>query len=369
MYYTSIMSIVIDGSIYFDRMYRKYITFREQLIVPKTDAMLMNPISMAIDYICYTATNLDLLLKKYSFRVIYFNINHRIGLLKRSSAKQSIFDKRLARSFKDMLRLMEPCDVTGIYTKYHSYFKNHVKSYDIKDIDERKIGYDYNNDLPKMELAFIREALIEQNRLTANDLYYCNLLILSTLTNCRVIYTDTSNIDYLKYHKAKFIRNKNWRHYKRKESIVECPSITQNIYDYFNATRELPLIDCCQTNSYDLFVLTDDPFKMYIKNQTSLFLDEGLLDDFIDMIDAIDKRENDSSIDTNDFSTFIESIEPTEITEADINIILDSIIKRWRSLFSYVDIRKLKIVCKLPSRTQSIDTIKEYSVDILTEII
>ena len=73
------MSIVIDGSIYFDRMYRKYLTFREPLIVPKTDAMLMNPISIAIDYICYTITNLDLLLKKYSFRVIYFNVNHRTG--------------------------------------------------------------------------------------------------------------------------------------------------------------------------------------------------------------------------------------------------------------------------------------------------
>jgi hypothetical protein len=363
------MSIVIDGSIYFDRMYRKYLTFREQLIVPKTDAMLMNPISMAVDYICYTVTNLDLLLKKYSFRVIYFNVNHRTGLLKRSFAKRSIIDRRLARSFKDMLRLMEPCDVTGIYTKYHFYFKNHVKSYGIKDIDERKIGYDYNNDLPKMELAFIREALVEQNRLTADDLYYCNRLILSTLINCRVIYTDTSNIDYLKYHKARFIRNKNWRHYKRKESIINPPQITQNIYEYFNATRELPLIDCCQTNSYDLFVLTNDPFKMYIKNQISLFLDEGLLDDYVDLIDAIDKRECDESTDTNDFNTFIESIEPTEITEADINIILDYIIKRWSSLFTYIDMRKLKIVRRSPSRVQSIGSIKEYSIDMLTEII
>jgi hypothetical protein len=253
--------------------------------------------------------------------------------------------------------------------KYHDYFKDNVKSYGIKDIDERKIGYDYNNDLPTMELAFIREALIEQNRLTAEDLYYCNCLILSMLTHCRVIYTDTSNIDYLKYHKARFIRNKNWRHYKRKESIVECPSITYNLYEYFNATRKLPLIDCCQTNSYDLFVLTDDPFKMYIKNQISLFLDEGLLDDFVDLIDDIDKRENEVSMDTNNFSTFIESIEPTEITEADVNIILDSIIKRWRSLFTCIDIRKLKIKYRLPSRTQSNDTIKEYSVDMLTEII
>ena len=363
------MSIVIDGSIYFDRMYRKYLTFREQLIVPKTDAMLMNPISIAIDYICYTATNLDLLLKKYSFRVIYFNINHRTGLLKRSSAKQSTIDRRLARSFKDMLRLMEPCDVTGIYTKYHSYFKDRVTSYTIKDIDERKIGYDYNNDLPKLELAFIQEALVEQNQLTSDDLYYCNRLILSMLTNCRVIYTDTSNIDYLKYHKARFIRNKNWRHYKRKESLITPPPIMQNIYNYFNATRKLPLIDCCQTNSYDLFVLTDDPFKMYIKNQTSLFLDEGLLDDYVDLIDTINKRENESSTDTNDFSTFIESIEPTEITEADINIILDSIIKRWRSLFTYIDIQKLKSEHDPPTRAQSIASINEYSIDMLTEII
>lgn len=363
------MSIVIDGSIYFDRMYRKYLKFRESLVVPQTDAMLMNPISMAIDYICYTLTNLDVLLKKYSFKVIYFNINHRTGLLKHSSVKQTKYDRRLARLFKDMLRLMETGDVTGTYMKYHDYFAKNVRSYAVKDLDDRKIGYDYNNDLPKMELEFIREALIEQNQLTSEDLYYCNRLILSTLTHCRVVYTDTSNIDYLKYHKARFIRNKNWRHYKRKESIIEPPEITRNIYEYFNGSRKLPLIDCCQTNSYDLFVLTDDPFKMYVKNESSLFLDEGLLDDFVDLIDTIDKRENEQSIDAGDFSTFIESIEPNEITEADINIILDSIIKRWRSSFTEADIRKLKISRKPFPRTESTATIKDYSIDQLTEII
>ena len=363
------MSIVIDGSVYFDRMYRKYLKFRESLIVPKTDAMLMNPISMAIDYICYTLTNLDVLLKKYAFKVIYFNVNHRTGLLKRSSVKQTKYNSRLALSFKDMLRLMETCDVTGVYMKYHDYFTKNVKTYAIKDLNDRKIGYDYNNDLPKMELAFIREALIEQNQITSEDLYYCNCLILSTLTHCRVVYTDTSNIDYLKYHKARFIRNKNWRHYRRKESIIEPPEITQNIYEYFNESRKLPLIDCCQTNSYDLFVLTDDPFKMYVKNESSLFLDEGLLDDFIDLIDIIDKRETEQSSYVDDFSTFIESIEPTEITEADINIILDSIIKRWRSSFTEADIKKLKITQKLLQRTDSMATIKENSIDQLTEII
>ena len=369
MYYGIIMSIVIDGSVYFDRMYRKYVKFREHLIVPKTDTLLMNPVSMAIDYICYTITNLDILLKKYSFKVIYFNINHRTGLLKRSPSKQSQIDKRLARSFKDMLRLMETHDVTGTYMKYHDYFKQNVKSYKVEDLNERKIGYDYNNDLPKMELSFIEQALLEQNHLTSDDLYYCNRLILSTLTNCRVIYTDTANIDYLRYHKARFIRNKNWRHYKRKESIVKTPQITQTIYEYFNESRKLPLVDCCQTNSYDLFVLTDNPFKMYVKNETSLFLDEGLLDDFVDVIDVLDKRENVLSTDTNNFNTFIDSIEPTEITEADINIILDSIIKRWHSSFTEADIRKLKISHKPISRASSITTIKEYSVDMLTEII
>lgn len=363
------MSIVIDGSVYFDRMYRKYLKFRESLIVPKTDAMLMNSISIAIDYMCYTLTHLDVLLKKYSFKVIYFNVNHRTGLLKRSSVKQHNYDSRLARLFKDMLRLMETCDVTGTYMKYHDYFTKNVKTYAVKDLDDRKVGYDYNNDLPKMELAFIREALIEQNQLTADDLYYCNRLILSTLTHCRVVYTNTSNIDYLKYHKARFIRNKNWRHYKRKESIVEPPEIEKNIYEYFSESRKLPLIDCCQTNSYDLFVLTDDPFKMYVKNESSLFLDEGLLDDFVDLIDVLDKRETEQSINTSEFSTFIESIEPTEITEADINIILDSIIKRWRSSFTEADIRKLKISRKQLPRTESTVTIKDYSIDQLTEII
>ena len=350
-------------------MYRKWIRFRNTLIVPKKDAMLMNPISMAIDYICYTVTNLEILLKKYSFKVIYFNINHRLGIINRSFNEQRVYDNRLSRLFKDMVRLMETSDISGIYTKYHEYFKNNCKTYSVKDIDNRIIGYDYNNDLPQMELVFIRESLIEQNRLTPDDIFYCNRLILSLLTNTRVVYTTTSNIDYLKYHKAKFIRSRNWRQYKRRESITIPQPLTHSLYQHFNQTRKLPLIDCCQTNSYDLFILTDDPYKMYIKNESTLFLDDGLLDDYIEVIEVLNEREEQTSFDANDYASFIESIEPTEITEPDIDIIIDSIIKRWRSAYSEFDLKRLKILQKTINRAESIGSIQDISLDKSTEIV
>lgn len=371
------MSIVIDGSIYFDRMYRKYVRFRKDLRVQRTNAMLMNPISIAIDYICYTITNLDILLKKYTFKVIYFNINHRIGLVNRSANKKLANDKRLARMFKDMVYLMETGDISGTYMRYHEYFRENTQSYRLKDIDDRRTGYDYNNDLPRMELAFIREALIEQNQLTPDDIYFCNRIILSMLTHTRVIYTETSNIDYLKYHKARFIRSRNWRHYRRKESIVKVPPLDRSLYRYFKETRMLPLIDCCQTNSYDLFILTDDPYKMYVKHETSLFTDEGLLDDYIEVIELLESRDETSAItdstDSVDRYSFIESIEPTEIMESDMNIIMDSIIKRWSESYSEFDLRRLKITIDRlegrPERSISVNNISEIIIDDLTEIV
>ena len=388
------MSIVIDGSIYFDRMYRKYIRFRKDLRVQRTNAMLMNPISIAIDYICYTITNLDILLKKYTFKVIYLNVNHRIGLINRSANKKRANDKRLARMFKDMIYLMETGDISGTYMRYHEYFRENLQSYRLKDIDDRRTGYDYNNDLPRMELAFIREALIEQNQLSPNDLYFCNRIILSMLTNTRVIYTETSNIDYLKYHKARFIRSRNWRHYRRKESIVKVRPLDRSLYSHFKETRVLPLIDCCQTNSYDLFILTDDPYKMYVKHETSLFMDEGLLDDYIEVIELLESREEatpmdpivdpvnaltplvvstDTITDPSDRYSFIESIEPTEIMESDVNIIIDSIIKRWSEAYSEFDLRKLKIAIERPNdrpeRSISVNNISEIIIDGLVEIV
>ena len=368
MIYTNTMSIVIDGSIYFDRMYRKYLQFRKPLR-DSSKAFLMNPISMAIDYICYVITHLEILLKKYSFRVIYFNITHKISIYNRSYNKQRSYDNRLSRSFKDMIRLMETSEISGTYIKYHEYFKNTVKSYKIKDIDERKTGYDYENSLPKLELEFIREALNEQTHLTPNDVYYCNRIILSMLTNCRVIYTDSSNIDYMKYHNARFIRNKNWRHYKRRESVIKPEPITKSLYEHFNETRKYPLIDCCQTNSYDMFILTDDPFKFYVKNDSPIFLDTDMLEDYVEVIDLIEERENESSLEGDNYTTFIESIEPTEITEADINIIIESIIKRWQSFYKHFDIKKLKISTKPPTRSHSVPHITEYKIDISTEIV
>jgi hypothetical protein len=350
-------------------MYRKYLRFREELIDKKTKTMRMNPISIAIDYICYTTTNLEILLKKYKFKVIYFNINHRIGIINRSANKKHTYDKRLMRAFKDMIYLMESSDISGTYMSYHEYFKKNISTYRIKDINKRKSGYDYNNDLPKLELDFIREALTEQNQLTLDDIFYCNRVILSMLTNTRVIYTETANIDYLKYHKARFIRSKNWRHYKRKESITKVLPLEQTLYQYFSESRKLPLIDCCQTNSYDLFILTDDPYKMYIKNETSIFLDEGLLDDYIEVIDALNERDNRTTVEIDNYTTFIESIEPTEITEHDINIIVESITNRWSSLYSEFDLNKLKVPIKTVRKTASVNDMSMISVDDSTEIV
>ena len=351
------MSIVIDCSVYFDKIYSKYLTFRKQII--RKDNTLINPISMAIDYIMYTITHTEQLLRKYKFKVLYFNVNHRIGLLKRSSQQQRIYVNRLARSFKDMVRLMNDSDISGTYAKYNDYFKDNAERYALKD--NRKIGYDYDNILPRLELQFIEQALIEQNHLSPDDLYYCNLLILNALTNCRVIYTDTPCIDYFKYHKAKFIRNLNWKHYKRAESTIEKPNITDTLYEHFTSTRKLPLIDCCQTNSYDMFILTDDPFNLYIKGETQIFLDEGLLDDYIEVIDKLDETD-----DTVLYNTLIESIEPTEITENDVNIILNSIIKLWKSMYNIFDISRLKVSRKPPKDTLKSPTI---SIDNLMEIV
>ena len=356
------MSIVIDCSIYFDRMYGKYLKFRKALI--HKECMLINPVSMAIDYIMYTITHMEQLLKKYRFRVLYFNVNHRIGILKRSYQQQRVYNNRLVRSFKDMARLMETSDMSGSYMKYHEYFKDNIEKYTLKDLDNRKIGYDYDNMLPRLELEFIEQALIEQNYLKADDIYYCNLLILNALDNCRVIYTNTPNIDYFKYHKAKFIRNPNWKNYKRNESILEAPSITQSLYEYFICTRKLPLIDCCQTNSYDMFILTDDPFKLYLKNESHIFLDEGLLDDYIEVIDKLN-----DNIDPVLYSTFIESIEPNEITENDVKIVLESIIKRWKPLYSMFNLNMLNGIQKRDKTVKNIAKSPTISIDNLMEIV
>lgn len=354
------MSIVVDCSIYFDRIYSKYFKFRKQII--RKDNTLINPVSMAIDYIMYTITHTEQLLRKYRFKVLYFNINHRIGLLKRSSQQQRAYINHLARSFKDMVRLMNDSDISGTYTKYHEYFKDNVEKYTLKD--NRKIGYDYDNILPRLELQFIEQALIEQNYLSPEDLYYCNLLILNALTNCRVIYTNTPCIDYFKYHKAKFIRNPNWKHYKRAESVVEKPIITDTLYEHFISTRKLPLIDCCQTNSYDMFILTDNPFKLYVNNESHIFLDEGLLDDYIEVIDKLDETD-----DTVLYNTLIESIEPTEIMENDVNIVLESIIKRWKLLYNIFDISRLKVSRKSDKMLKNTIKSPTVSVDNLMEIV
>ena len=355
------MTIVIDGSVYFDRIYKKYIKFRKNLNDKGT--ILMNPVSMAIDYMLFTMTHMERLLRNYSFKVIYFNVNHRIGIMKRTPRKQRIIDGKLSRLFRDMTHLMETGEIAGTYMRYHEYFNEKLKGYAIKDFSKRKIGYDYDNALPRMELLFIEEALREQNHLTPDDIYYCNRLLLETLTNCRVIYTDTPNIDYMKYHKARFIRNINWKHYKRRESIVHKPSVTTNLYIHFVTTRKYPLIDCCQTNSYDMFILTDDPVTMYIKNESPIFLDENLLDDYVDVIDKLnDNDDDDISTETYSYTGIIESVEPAEITEQDINIILDNIIKRWRSMFMEFDLRRLKVK-ELPSSCPK-NTIKSPSVSI-----
>lgn len=356
------MSIVIDCSIYFDRLYNNYLKFRKAF--RHKGSMLINPVSMALDYIMYTITHTERLLKKYRFKVLYFNVNHRIGFLKRSSQRQRVYNNRLAHMFKDMARLMSTTDISGIYMKYHEYFKDNLERYSLKDIDNRKIGYDYDNMLPQMELQFIEQALIEQNYLSPEDIYYCNLLILNAMDNCRIIYTNNSNIDYFKYHKARFIRNPNWRQYKRNESIVEKPILTHSLYEHFKDTRKLPLIDCCQTNSYDIFILTDNPFKMYVNDESRIFLDEGLLDDYIEVIDKLNEP-----IDEALYSVFIESIEPTEMTENDINIVLESIVKRWNSLYDSFNLNRLKDVQKQRKSLKNIVKSPSISVDSLMEIV
>lgn len=362
------MTIVIDGSVYFDRIYRKYMKFRKNLNDKGT--VLMNPVSMAIDYMLFTMTHMERLLRNYSFKVIYFNVNHRIGMTKRTHRKQRIIDGRLSRMFKDMTHLMETGEMAGIYMRYHEYFNETVKGYAVKDFSRRKIGYDYDNALPRMELLFIEEALREQNRLTPDDIFYCNRLLLDALTNCRVVYTESPNIDYIKYYKARFIRSANWKHYKRKESIIQKQPITTNVYTHFVSTRKYPLIDCCQTNSYDMFILTDDPITLYVKMESPIFLDENLLDDYVDVIDKLnDSNEDDVLTETYNYTGLVESIEPTEITEQDINIILDSVIKRWRPLFMEFDLRRLKVNKQPSSCLKNMINSSSISIDDFMEII
>lgn len=362
------MSIVIDGSIYFDRLYRKYIKFRQEF-KDASCTSLMNPVSMAIDYILYSLTHTEFLLKKYRFKVLYFNVNHRIGIVKRNTAKQRQYDNRLCRKFKDIIRIMEDCDLSGVYSKYHEYFKQNVKTYKLKELDDRTVGYDYDNVLPEMQLDFIRTALNEQNYLTGDDIYLCNLYVVSMLKQCRVVYTKTPNIDYFKYHKARFIRSPNWKHFKRVESIAEKPTINSSLFDHFASTRKLPLLECCQTNSYDIFILADSLYDLYIKGEQKLFPDEYILEDYIDVIDMIENRkesmetvsnaeqkeeESESESVTEDFmkssfmndeiierDMFIGSIEPMEITATDIDIIIENVIKKWDKFFTEFDIKRL----------------------------
>ena len=354
------MSIVIDGALYMDNLYKKYIVFRRNLSINGT--MLFNPISNALDYIFYAISHMEILLKKYTFRVVYFNVNHRMRLLNKSAKNIKYNDGKLARSFKDMICLMDDGDLLGIYTDYHNYFRRNVKTYKLTDLTDRRIGYDYDNNLPDKQLSFIRDLLIEQNNLTADDIYHCNLYILSMLRNCRIVYTENSNIDYLKYHKARFIRKMNWKQYKRIESIVKKPSIA-DIYTYFSTSRKLPLIDCCQTNSYDMFILTDNPFDMYVFNKASVFYDENLLDDYIDVIDIISKNkdtldgincndDNDNDETHNDMvvndvtvSSYntVQSIEPTEITFNDVNILINHLTQKWNGMYEMFDLTVLSL--------------------------
>jgi hypothetical protein len=110
-----------------------------------------------------------------------------------------------------------------------------------------------------------------------------------------------------------------------------------------------------------MFILTDDPFKLYVKGESHIFLDEGLLDDYIEVIDKLGETD-----DTVLYNTLIESIEPTEMTENDVNIVLESIIKRWKSLYNIFDISRLKISRKPPKNALKSPTI---SVDNLMEIV
>ena len=352
------MSIVIDGSIYFDRLYRKYMIFRREFR-DGTRTPLMNPVSMAIDYILYSLTHMEILLKKYRFKVLYFNLNHRIGLSKRNPAKQRRYDNMLCRKFKDIIHIMEDCDLSGVYSKYHDYFKKNVKTYKLENLDDRTTGYDYDNILPELQMDFICAALREQNYLTGDDIYLCNLYILSMLRHCRVVYTSTPNIDYFKYHKARFIRSPNWKHFKRIESIAERPIITSSLFDHFASTRKLPLLECCQTNSYDILILEDSLYDLYIKGKQKLFPDEYLLEDYIDVIEAIERRKEnicnldektEESEDMKNYSTFDEkteihefigSVEPMEITAADVDIIIENVVKKWNKFFTEFDIKLL----------------------------
>ena len=362
------MSIVIDASIYFDRLYRKYITFRKGF-KHESGSFMMNPLSMALDYILYAATHIDALLRSYRFKVIYFNVNHRIDIRRRSPAKQKQLISRLANAFRDMSYIMNTSDISGIYTRYHEYFKESVKSYKIKDIDERRTGYDYDNDLPQMELSFIEKALIEQNHLTPDDIYYCNILILNMLRNCRVIYTETPGIDYLKYHKARFVRSSKWKFQRRKEIHAKKPSIEYSIYEYFTTTRRLPLIDCCQTNSYNMFIVTENPFELYMDGKMTIFPDESLLDDYAEVIDLLIMRKEESASDMDQYANYIDSIEPTEITEADIDIVVNSIIKRWVSMYSVIDLHKLKMIKKPHNRLKSTHITSTIGINDTLEIV
>lgn len=310
--------IVINGTIYFDKLYKKYKHFRkdfyenisgEKNFIDRSKSQekvfLLNPIANSLDYILFSMVNLNNLLKKYSRKFIYFNVKHRLNVFH----KNNIND--LIRKFKRLIGFIPDVELIS-YEKYHEFFKNY-KNYRYNNLSERKLLYDYDNEKSLREKEFFLELIKHQNYLTEKDLFYCNLLILSCLKNTTVIYTTTNNIDYRKYLNAKIVPKRSKKHrYYYNENIYEKHINLTDFYTHFK--REIPIIDYSQVNNYDFFVL-NTPIDLYINNFNNVILD-GINDILIEDI--------------------------VEINETDINSLINFIKEKYQPYFTEIDLNLLK---------------------------
>lgn len=291
-------ALVIDGSVYFDRLYRKY---------SKSNHLndIATPVTRLLDYMFFTMHALEKLFQQHRSVTIYYNINHRIDV-----KRHPINHRRVKSMCSEILPFMSDSDVTDVY-------RTLALKYGINIESTRKRYFDYDGQLPKKQRFFMELLLKSQSFLTADDIHYGNLLVLHLCRRCKVFYTNSSCIDYRKHGRRskvlRYIRRRDWYRFRQTDSIVKPIAPKKSIFEHFTSSRELPLIDSSPINNISYFI-DNSPDSLYEKNTNNIILDE-----FDDLEDEL-----------------------SELSAFEVETIINTIIERWRIYYPDFEIISLR---------------------------
>ena len=326
----NISTIVIDCSLYFDQLYSKYLKYKQNIFDKKYKVYLINPVARAFDYILFSVTQLQKVIRKYRRIILYFNTTHRNPkIIEKSELQKQKFDRKLLNNFKRIITFMPDNELCGIYLDLHNYFKNSPVKYNFQEITDRKTRFDCDGELFINRIEFFKQLIISQNKLSSSELYFCNLLILSTINSEKVniIYTTTPNIDFRRYGKfARFIRYSDWKIRRREESLTEPPK-TISLFEYFSKARKLPIMELSDANSYEIF-LNENPVKLYLFGENK-YITENSLDEIISDLISSESNIMQNDILLNQFSV-----------ENNINF-FRNVVENWKRFYEEFDLENL----------------------------